>query len=1125
MLDAVVDYSVAWLNGTTPLDPQSVGAKAATLSALLREGYAVPRGFVIPPLYFQQLLQRLRLPAPLFTDFPQSQLHLNAKNALQLWEVADTLQQSLQQLAFPADWEYPLRQALGYLLDPVLKETESRTEPIPGFFPCILRPSLISPPHSSRSILPISHPMATTGILEAVVTAFPRSFLLREGGGEMARFWTDLRSLYSQCVQARSLLYWQQKGCSLHQLQIAVLVQPLLPALATGTIVVDPDPTDPMDMRIEATWGLGFSLDRGEILPDQYQVKSTTRPLLGKLKPESKSVTHSEDHPATHPGTPALRYSWTEKRGRKPLIYMHAWQSPRPGRKPQFLNPASPSLSLNAQSLNAQSLNAQSPNAQSPNAQSLNAQSPNFQSPNAQSLNAQSPNAQSLNAQSPNAQSLNAQSLNAQSLNAQSPNAQSPNAQSPNAQSPNAQSLNAQSPNAQSLNAQSPNAQSLNAQSLNAQSYLAADLGLDLFPPLDPTRLAPSIAPEESETPFRIQGIAPSHYTDPALTPEQLQDLMNAAFPYLETHPWVKRLDWVLCPENYLSAVLPPGFAPSSPFLWIQCESFDRWQTSIAPSLPPSLSSGILSQGTKPKESEPQGSDHQGSDHQGAEPKMFVPPTILKGEAASGGYSVGQLYWIRDLVQDREGEAVFLPDYPIFVGQQLTLDALPFLQRSLGLVLAQGGLTSHGAIMARELNIPAVVGLGSRIEQILQTLPPRTWLAVDGDRGVVKVLAHPPDLTLAPVSSKGTDSQTLRSHSLPLFSAPLDPMTIETETGAVDPSLLACLLPPVSSQASPSITATRLLTTINQFSSLKPLATQTSDGIGLLRSEWLFLDLLEQQHPIVWINQGRQAELIDRFRDRLQDCIAAVHPNPVFYRSFDCRAAELQQLQGLDDRLIRGDRSSGIPSPVAHSPATANLNWRVGGTLSHCLDPRVLDLELAVLHQVDRLGSPIHLLLPMLRTVEEFIFCRDRVRKWTTFPPQNISLWIMAEVPSVLLLLPELVKAGVEGIAIGSGDLAQYLLGIDRDAGGVYGLDHPVVHQAILHLLRQAKELSIPVTLCSHLSRQGIGFPDGHLEAYIQLGLWGITTELPHLPVLRQKVAQAEQRLMLHSFRQVNKVR
>lgn len=1037
MLDAVVDYSVAWLNGTTPLDPQAVGAKAATLSALLREGYAVPRGFVIPPLYFQQLLQRLRLPAPLFTDFPQSQLHLNAKNALQLWEVADTLQQSLQQLAFPADWEYPLRQALGYLLDPVLKETESRTEPIPGFFPCILRPSLISPPHSSRSILPIPHPMATTGILEAVVTAFPRSFLLREGGGEMARFWTDLRSLYSQCVQARSLLYWQQKGCSLHQLQIAVLVQPLLPALATGTIVVDPDPTDPMDMRIEATWGLGFSLDRGEILPDQYQVKSTTRPPLGKLKPESKSVTHSEDHPATHPGTPALRYSWTEKRGRKPLIYMHAWQSPRPGRKPQFLNPASPSLSLN----------------------------PNFQSPNAQSLNAQS--------------------------------------------------LNAQSPNAQS-----PNAQSLNAQSLNAQSYLAADLGLDLFPPLDPTRLAPSIAPEESETPFRIQGIAPSHYTDPALTPEQLQDLMNAAFPYLETHPWVKRLDWVLCPENYLSAVLPPGFAPSSPFLWIQCESFDRWQTSIAPSLSPSLSSGILSQGTKPKESE-----HQGSDHQGAEPKMFVPPTILKGEAASGGYSVGQLYWIRDLVQDREGEAVFLPDYPIFVGQQLTLDALPFLQRSLGLVLAQGGLTSHGAIMARELNIPAVVGLGSRIEQILQTLPPRTWLAVDGDRGVVKVLAHPPDLTLAPVSSKGTDSQTLRSHSLSLFSAPLDPMTIETETGAVDPSLLACLLPPVSPQASPSITATRLLTTINQFSSLKPLATQTSDGIGLLRSEWLFLDLLEQQHPIVWINQGRQAELIDRFRDRLQDCIAAVHPNPVFYRSFDCRAAELQQLQGLDDRLIRGDRSSGIPSPVAHSPATANLNWRVGGTLSHCLDPRVLDLELAVLHQVDRLGSPLHLLLPMLRTVEEFIFCRDRVRKWTTFPPQNISLWIMAEVPSVLLLLPELVKAGVEGIAIGSGDLAQYLLGIDRDAGGVYGLDHPVVHQAILHLLRQAKELSIPVTLCSHLSRQGIGFPDGHLEAYIQLGLWGITTELPHLPFLRQKVAQAEQRLMLHSFRQVNKVR
>ena len=938
MLDAVVDHSVVWLNGVNPLDPQAVGAKAATLSELLVEGYAVPRGFVIPPFYFQHLLQRLTLPAPLFTDFPQSQLHLNAKNALQLWEVANTLQESLQQLAFPPDWKQPLRQALGQLLGQRLAGMGNNTHRMPagtpGFVPCILRPSLISPPHAHRSILSVPAPIATTGILAAVVSALPRSFLTHQGEEDegMARFWTDLRSLYGQCVQARSLLYWQQKGCSLHQLQIAVLVQPLIPALATGTIALDPDPMDQTDIKIEATWGLGFSLDRGEVLPDQHQVKSAIH-----LKPETPKPETSK------PAPPSLRYTWTEKRGRKPLIYIHGWQS-------------------------------------------------------------------------------------------------------------------------------------------NPQSF----------------QLAPSIVEEESEAPFRLHGIAPNHYTDPSLSPEQLQTLMNEALPYLEAHPWVKQLDWVLCPEDDLPAVLPPGFAPSSPFVWIQSEPFDRWNT-IAPGIP----STVL----------PQVSETQASQPQASQSKILSPPIILKGEGASGGYTVGQLYWLHELVQDLPGDTIALPDYPIFVGQQLTLDVLPFLQRSLGLVLAQGGLTSHGAIMARELNIPAVVGLGQRVEQILQTLPPQTWLAVDGDRGVVKVLVHPPDLTLAAWGNQAALSQNPRSNSLTL-STPLDPMTIETETcltdptDSTDPTSRFCLLPPVS-PVSPSITATRLLTTINQFSSLKPLATQTSDGIGLLRSEWLFLDLLEQQHPIVWINQGRQAELADRFRDRLQDCIAAVHPNPVFYRSFDCRAAELQQLQGLDCLLVQGE----------HSQATANLNWRIGGTLSHCLDPRVLDLELAVLHQVDRLGSPLHLLLPMVRTVEEFVFCRDRLRQWTTFPPQPISLWMMAEVPSVLLLLPELVKAGVEGIAIGPGDLAQYLLGIDRDAGGVYGLDHPVVHQAILNLLRQAEALNIPATLCSHLSRQGICFPDGYLDAYIQAGLWGITTELPHLPFLRQKVAQAEQRLILNQLK------
>src|SRR4029078_12654944 len=122
------------------------------------------------------------------------------------------------------------------------------------------------------------------------------------------------------------------------------------------------------------------------------------------------------------------------------------------------------------------------------------------------------------------------------------------------------------------------------------------------------------------------------------------------------------------------------------------------------------------------------------------------------------------------------------------------------------------------------------------------------------------------------------------------------------------------------------------------------------------------------------------------------------------------------------------------------------------------------------LAEVQRSGyTNINLILPFVRTVEEFSFCRQRVEQagLTQFP--EFQMWIMAEVPSVLFLLPDYVKAGVQGISIGTNDLTQLLLGINRHsdqvAGAFNGRDRAVM-RAIEQLIKQARAAGIPCSIC-----------------------------------------------------------
>lgn len=417
---------------------------------------------------------------------------------------------------------------------------------------------------------------------------------------------------------------------------------------------------------------------------------------------------------------------------------------------------------------------------------------------------------------------------------------------------------------------------------------------------------------------------------------------------------------------------------------------------------------------------------------------------LVTGLAAAQGQAIA-----RARVMPHLDAIETIPPGTILVAEVLPPHWLRLIKQAAGIVLEQGSMTSHSAIIARELGVPAVIAAANATQHI-QT---DDLILIDGDRGAVYQLADMPDSV---ASVPALPARTIASSDRP----PLK---------------------------------TRLMVNLSQPDRLESIAALPIDGIGLLRGELMALSALEYQHPLQWLQSGRSAALVERLATRISQFAAALAPRPVFYRSLDLRSHE----------------SRGLPGGEA-VPLEVNPTLGLHGTFSYCLSPTLFDLELTALAQVQSAYSNIHLLLPFVRTVEEFSFCRQRVQKAGLAHNPQFQLWIMAEVPSVLFLLPDYVRAGVQGIAIGTNDLTQLLLGVDRDNGAMasaFDARHPAVRAAIAQLIQQAHQAGIPCSVCGQAPSR-----DPELvEALVRWGITSISVDPDAVESTYWAIARAEQ--------------
>ena len=348
----------------------------------------------------------------------------------------------------------------------------------------------------------------------------------------------------------------------------------------------------------------------------------------------------------------------------------------------------------------------------------------------------------------------------------------------------------------------------------------------------------------------------------------------------------------------------------------------------------------------------------------------------------------------------------------IIVSQNLTAADTLILSRNdvLGYVTDIGGVTSHTALLARALKIPAVVGART----ISQTVRPTDRMIVDGYSGTI--ILNPSESTLRRLEQKREEFKRFEERLSELRELPaqtLDGHRVELSANV---------------EFEQELEFTRL---------------QGADGIGLYRSEVLLIG--KEVFPT-------EEEQFEQYRL----IVEAMYPQRVIIRTFD----------------IGGDKLM-VNSTKENNPF---LGWR--GIRVMLDKPELfLDQLRAILRASTR--KNVSVMFPMVSSIKEvrsakrFVEeAKDQLRKAGIPFDEKIKIGVMVEVPAAAVIAEDLAKE-VNFLSIGTNDLIQYLLAVDRGndvVSGLYQEFHPAVLRFLRRIIERGKRKDVWVGMCGEMA-------------------------------------------------------
>ncbi|MBI2886268.1 MAG: phosphoenolpyruvate synthase [Chloroflexi bacterium] len=267
-------------------------------------------------------------------------------------------------------------------------------------------------------------------------------------------------------------------------------------------------------------------------------------------------------------------------------------------------------------------------------------------------------------------------------------------------------------------------------------------------------------------------------------------------------------------------------------------------------------------------------------------------------------------------------------------------------------------------------------------------------------------------------------------------------------------------------------TRTKLFVNLAEPELADTIAKRDVDGVGLLRAEFIVAHIGE--HPRYAISQGRSEQFVQKMTEGLLKFATAFNPRPVVYRTTDFKTNEYRNLKG--GQLYEGEEENPM------------IGYR--GAARYVNDLEVFSLEIEAIKRVRRRYKNLWVMIPFVRTVKELVETKKVLSSNGLRRSKTFQLWMMAEVPSNVFLLDQFLDVGIDGVSIGSNDLTQLILGVDRDnpkLAEVFDERNPAVLMAIQHIVTTCRSRGITCSICG----QG---PSVYPELTRRLVEWGATS-------------------------------
>ncbi len=429
---------------------------------------------------------------------------------------------------------------------------------------------------------------------------------------------------------------------------------------------------------------------------------------------------------------------------------------------------------------------------------------------------------------------------------------------------------------------------------------------------------------------------------------------------------------------------------------------------------------------------------------------------LLRGLGASPGRVAGPVCKLAS-----PSDAASFPPGSVLVAAMTSPDWVPILRRATGLVTDGGGMTCHAAIVSRELRIPCVVGTRTATT----SLRDGEVITVDGREGRV----YAGDVTHTPNAAPAT--------------AGAGTATSAGERIEIAPT-----------------TATKLYVNLAIADQADRVAALPVDGVGLLRAEFMISDALGGVHPKQLIADGGSRSFVDLMSESLGRITRAFAPRPVIYRTYDFRTNEFRGLTGGE-----------AFEPHAETPM---IGYR--GCYRYVKDPGLFDLELEVLARVREETPNLHVMIPFVRTAWELESCLERIERHALGRQRGLLRWVMAEVPSIVYRIPDYAKLGIHGVSIGSNDLTQLMLGVDRDSeicAELFDESDAAVLGAIKDIIETASANGLTSSLCGQAPSNRPEFA----EQLVRFGITSISVNPDAHVRARRVIDAAERRVLLEA--------